>query len=282
MPTLVHLADAREAKSILKNGIKPGKKWAVVFFMPVSQDFLGSHQWLRELKRRGIKTYVGIYFKLKSAEEVWYGPYNEEPKKGKLGEGILDFLDKDDHLGYEFMIDRKIEASEIVKVRNLPQGIGWRYYPESHAREALCKCPVCISPGEINARKKINEQEPPEPKIPYNELVDKLKTEFDEYEVGNLFSRIKSKKRKSDPEELRFIIEREEVSDIEWLATTLSSFKHPNALKMLFELCQHQSDEVREYSAEGVLELKPSEGKQLLQIFSDDPVIAGVLAEHGS
>lgn len=279
MPTLVHLADANEAKKILKNGIKPGKHASGVFFMPVSQDFFGSHQWLRELKRRGIKTFVGIYFRLHSSEEVWYGHFNEKHAKGPLGVGIRDFLDREDRLGYEFLIERRIEASEIVKVRHLPQGIGWRYQPHSHRKESFCVCPMCVSRGEINARKKINTVEPPVPRLSYPELVSKLKTELDEYAVGDLFSQIKSKRRKSDPEALRFIIERGDESDIAWLAASLSSFKHPNALKMLLELCKHEADEVRELSAEGILELKPEEGKALLKEFSGDTVIAMVISD---
>lgn len=279
MPTLVHLADAKEAKRILKNGIKPGKHRSSVFFMPVSQDFFGSHQWLRELKRCGIKTFVGVYFRLNSSEAVWYGHYNEKHSKGPLGEGIRDFLDREDRLGYEFLIERKVEASEIVKVRDLPQGVGWRYQPHSHRKESLCTCPVCVSNGDINARKKIEKVEPPQPRLVYPDLLVRLRTEFDEYAVGDLFSQIKSKRRKSDPEALRFIIERGEESDIAWLAASLSSFRHPHALKMLLELCKHEADEVRELSAEGILELKPEEGKTLLKKFSADAVIASVISD---
>ncbi len=280
MPTLVHLADAKEAKKILKNGIKPGKYAPGVFFMPVSQDFFGSHQWLRELKRRRVKTFVGIYFRLNSKEEVWYGHFNEKHTQGHLGEGIRDFLNREDRLGYEFLIERKIEPAEITKVRHLPQGVGWRYVPHSHRKENLCVCPMCISSGEINARKKINKVEPPELRLPYPELLARLTTETDEYQMGNLFSQIKSRRRRSDPEELRFIIDRGELSDIEWLATALSSFKHPNALKMLLELCRYDEGEVRELSAEAILELKPGEAKDLLQEFTHDPVVASLISEN--
>lgn len=280
MPTLVHLADAKEAKKILRNGIKPGKYAPGVFFMPVSQDFFGSHQWLRELKRRRVKTFAGVYFRLHSSEEVWYGHFNEKHTKGSLGAGIRDFLDREDRLGYEFLIERKIEPSEIAKVRYLPQGIGWRYVPHSHRKESLCVCPMCVSSGEINARKKINKVEPPEPRLPYPDLLARLKVETDEFEVGVLFSQIKSKRRKSDPEELRFIMDKGELSDIEWLAATLSSFKHPNALKMLLELCQYEVGEVRELSAEAILEIKPKEGKALLQEFVHDPAVASLISEN--
>jgi hypothetical protein len=39
MPTMVHLADEREAANIKRNGIKIGKYQTGVFCMPVLQNF---------------------------------------------------------------------------------------------------------------------------------------------------------------------------------------------------------------------------------------------------
>ena len=78
MPTLVHLASEREASSIKKNGIKIGKHRQGIYCMPILQNFYLSHQWLRELKRRGINTFVGVYFKLDSKTKVYAGRYNQD------------------------------------------------------------------------------------------------------------------------------------------------------------------------------------------------------------
>jgi len=248
--------------------------------MPVTQDFFGSHQWIRELKRRGIKTFVGVYFKLRSEETVWYGNYNEKHLKGQLGTGIRKFLDKKDRLGYEFFIERKIEASEIHKIRNLPQNVGWRYFPHSHKRPLNCACPLCISIGEINSRKKINKIEAPKPVIPYAEIVQKLKIEKDEYEIDNLLSLIRRKKRKTDPEQLRFIIEKGEIGSIQSLAITLSSYKHPNTKKMLIELCKSKDEDVKEFSAEGLIEAYKENGIEILKSLSYDPIIEKIINEY--
>lgn len=231
MPILIHIADEKNAKKILKNGIKIGKHRKGIFFMPITQDFFGSHQWIRELKRRGIKTFVGVYFKIKSEELVWYGKYNEKHLKGTLGSGIRKFMDENDRLGYEFLIERKIEPSEIYKIRSVPQNVGWRYSPNSHQRPLSCACPMCISFGGINSRKKINKIEPQRPIITYTQIIEKLKIEEDEYERDDLLALIRRKRRKSDPEELRFIIENGPVGSIQSLAITLSTYKHPNAKK---------------------------------------------------
>lgn len=127
MPVLVHLADERDAKRILKSGIKPGKYSTGIYCMPVLPDFYITHQWLRELKRNGAKTYVGVYFGLSSSQMVFAGKYNKAHKHIVLGQAIKEIMSIADPLGYELIINRKIEAGEIKKIRNLPQTTGWRY-----------------------------------------------------------------------------------------------------------------------------------------------------------
>ena len=280
MSILIHIADRRDSNSILKNGIKIGKWRKGVFFMPVTQDFFGSHQWIRELKRRGIRTYVGVTFKLKHNELVWFGKYNEEHEQITLGQAINKFLSAEDRLGYEFLIERKILSTEIHKIRSIPQGVGWRYSPGSHQRPLKCACPMCISSGDINARKKINKIEPQEPTIAYEKIIANLKNEFDEYEVDNLFSIIRQRKRRADPEELRFIIDRDIAANIQSLAISLSSYKHRNAAKMLIELCEYPDDEVREFSAESLIDINAQEGVKVLERFKDDPLILNILSEQ--
>jgi hypothetical protein len=157
MPTLVHLADEREAQKILKAGIKIGKYRQGIYCMPVLQNFYVTHQWLRELKRRGVKTYVGIYFKVDSSQLVFAGHYNENHKHITLGEAIKDIMSLKDPLGYELIIDRKIEPAEITKIKNLPQNVGWRYSPNAKDKKP-CTCEFCMK-SEIKAnrtRRRLN------------------------------------------------------------------------------------------------------------------------------
>src|SRR5256885_152494 len=88
MATFVHIADERDSLAIRRNGLalpKAHLKAAEterikrgVFALPVVEDFMLSHQWVRELKRRGHRSAVGIYFKIADDELVWAGLYNKE------------------------------------------------------------------------------------------------------------------------------------------------------------------------------------------------------------
>lgn len=149
MPTLVHLADERHAAKIKKNGLKMGRRG--LFCMPVLPHFYVSHQWLRELKRFGGKTFVGVYFKTESSEKVYAGRYNEPHRHIELGEAIREIITIEDPLGYELILDRKITSGEIEKIRHLPQNIGWRYQPHAKGKPP-CGCKFCQR-GKVKSKK---------------------------------------------------------------------------------------------------------------------------------
>jgi hypothetical protein len=143
MPILVHLADEKDTAKILQGGIKLGKYGNGVYCMPVLPDFYITHQWLRELKRAGVKTLVGVYFRLASTEMVYAGQYGKFHKYIPLGQAIKEIIALPDALGYELIVDRKIEPPEIIKIKHLPQTIGWRYMPDSHGKRP-CNCEYCL------------------------------------------------------------------------------------------------------------------------------------------
>lgn len=253
MPTLVHLADEREAAAIKRNGIKIGKYGSGVFCMPVMQNFYVSHQWLRELKRRGVKTFVGVYFKLDSKTKVFAGKYNDKHKHIELGQAIEEISELEDPLGYEIIIDRKIEAKEITAIKSLPQNIGWRYKPGSKGTRP-CSCEYCIrtSIKANRVREKYGREDTP---LTYKQILAELKTEQDEYKVGELLIRLRRKKRRSDPSELLFLLERNSTSIDQDLALTLGFFYHPNTKSILHRLLEKPDDETREFAAESLQKL---------------------------
>jgi hypothetical protein len=151
MPTLVHLADERDSEKIRKNGLKVRKNGAGVYCMPVLPNFYVSHQWLRDLKRWGAKTFVGVYFKVDSTELVFAGKFGEEHKLMSLGEAIKEIMSIEDPLGYELIIDRKIKPKEISGIKHLPQKIGWRFFPGSHNMKP-CSCEYCLK-GAIKGKR---------------------------------------------------------------------------------------------------------------------------------
>jgi len=156
MPTFVHIADERDAASINRNGLKlprsshPARP-AGVIALPVISNFAVSHQWVRELKRRGFKVAVGVYFRIPDQQEVLAGLYNQE-KAVLTAAQATAYLAKEQVLSYEVIIPRSIRATEIQAVRDLPQGLGWRYFPDSHQKGIFCGCKYCTR-GEIKSRR---------------------------------------------------------------------------------------------------------------------------------
>ena len=158
MPTLIHLADERETASIMNAGIRPRAKGGGVYCLPVLPNFYVSHQWLRELKRWGARTYVGVYFKIHSDEMVFAGRFNEKHRLTRLGDAIKEIMSLDDPLGYELIVDRKINPTELSGIKHLPQTIGWRYSPKSH-RQRPCACEYCLR-GTIKGRRTKDRLDP--------------------------------------------------------------------------------------------------------------------------
>ena len=71
--------------------------------------------------------------------------------------GII--LSQPEPLGYEVMIPRRIEPSEIVAVRHVAQKLGWRTIPGTQ-KAPICSCPVCVPPGTVkSARRRIHFEE---------------------------------------------------------------------------------------------------------------------------
>lgn len=161
MATFVHLTDERYVHSIQKTGLHlppTSPKYPEtevskygIFAMPVVENFVITHQWLRELKRRGFRTAVGIYFKIPDGELVWAGRYNQ-PKTQLTAAETVAMLRRNNILGFEVIIPRSIQATEIKIIRHLPQTIGWRYYPEAKGKQIFCGCEYCQR-GNIKSRR---------------------------------------------------------------------------------------------------------------------------------
>ena len=167
MTTFVHIADQRDAAAIRCSGLPlpkarlrayehPSWKWGV-FAMPVIEDFMLTHQWVRELKRRGHGTAVGVYFRLDDDEPTWAGLYNE-PKQALGAAQAAARLRVERALGYEVVIPRAIRAAEIRAVRVLP-AVGWRFFPQAKGKPPRCLCKYCVG-SEIKSRRMRERLDP--------------------------------------------------------------------------------------------------------------------------
>jgi hypothetical protein len=149
----VHLAPETQSKAILRSGIRlPRSRSPGIYAMPVTRNYFISHQWLRELKRNGQRTFVAIHFRIPDDEIVQVGHYRNPKLTAEAAEAIGMILRSPDAEGYEVVIPRAITPREIHAVRTVRQVVGWRYYPGSH-RKRPCGCPVCQPRGEIKSRK---------------------------------------------------------------------------------------------------------------------------------
>lgn len=150
MAMFVHIAPESQLARIRRNGIT-GLRRRGVFAVPVTRDFYISHQWLRELRRRGGPALVGIYFRIPDSEMVWVGHYGQTHILMTAAEAVAEFLKASSKEGWEVIIPRRIDPTELHKTRSLPQVIGWRYYPKAKGRQP-CTCEYCTR-GDYGAKK---------------------------------------------------------------------------------------------------------------------------------
>src|SRR5215470_16693587 len=117
MAIFVHLTSEKNIKAILRNGISRIRKQSNrpygIFAMPVTRNFYISHQWLRELKRRGGNTIVGVYFRVPDEETVWVGHYNQAHQQMTAVEAAALMTTTENREGYEVIVPRRIDKKEI-------------------------------------------------------------------------------------------------------------------------------------------------------------------------
>jgi hypothetical protein len=173
MPVFVHLTRHDNLPAIRRNGIAPAKWSKRVYAMPVTRNFQISHQWLRELRRGRGGTMVAVYFRVPDDEPVEIGHYSSPHRDVTAAEAVAIMLsvenadpvaaraaDKSDRNrktissgrrlpaspeGYQVLLGRRIQPSEILQVKAPPQVIGWRYQPGSNGMPP-CTC-ICCAKG---------------------------------------------------------------------------------------------------------------------------------------
>lgn len=150
----VHLGDARGSRSFKRSGIRLPSRGTPngVFALPVLPDYFASHQWMRELKRRGVRTYVGVYFRIPDSEAVVVGHYRLKHTAMAASAAARLISNMAHARGYEVIIPRPIAPSEIHAIRPVHRVVGWRYYPEAKGKKPFCGCPSCTR-GEIKSKR---------------------------------------------------------------------------------------------------------------------------------
>ena len=153
MATYVHLTQETNLPRIKRSGIATARfaKTTVpsrgLFAMPVTLDFYATHQWLRELKRTPGASMAAVYFRLDDKETVYVGRYAKDHPAMTAAEAVA-LLAAGDQPGLEVIVPRRVLPGEVVRIKALPQTIGWRYYPEAKGNE-----PLWFSRGEFGGAK---------------------------------------------------------------------------------------------------------------------------------
>lgn len=279
MPALVHITDEKNSARILRSGIAPKGFRRAVFCMPVVQNHFISHQWLRELRRSGARVLVGVYFRLPSDEVVWAGKYNELHRQMPLGQAIRELNTLIDPLGFEMFICRKIEPGSISGIRHLPQKIGWRYQPHAHGRKP-CACPVCLPRGAIKSNSIRARYDPKSIPPRYEALRRTIIESSDQDSLVESLWRLQYKRRKADPQFMERLMAIENAEVQEYLARTLGHFQHDNSKRMLLQLCEHPSADVKEAAAESLFQLYRGDARAMLCAFASTPVISKVIEDN--
>ena len=185
MPVFVHLTLHSNVASIRRGGIGLRKRRfrpRGVYALPVTRNFYVSHQWLRELRRHGGGTIVAVYFRVPDDEPVEVGHYNSlhvpmtaaesaalllaaetrDPAAERARDRQSKAVQRGRRLpaspeGYEVVIPRRIEPREIIRVKALPQVVGWRHRPGANGTPP-CTC-LCCARGEYGIRKLLRRVE---------------------------------------------------------------------------------------------------------------------------
>jgi len=155
MSLLVHLTATTNVPRILRAGIRVTRATAQrsrgVYAMPVTRNFFVSHQWLRELKSSGVRSISAVYFRVPDTEPVLFGHYARPHFACVASEAAGAIASAPHPEGFELLVPRRIEASEIHRVRSVPQVLGWRYFPGAHGSKP-CGCPGCLPKGTIKGK----------------------------------------------------------------------------------------------------------------------------------
>lgn len=111
MSMFVHLARESRVAVIRRNGIgrlprARADRPAGILAVPVTRNFYVSHQWLRELKRRGQGAISGVYFRLPDEEPVWVGHYGRAHRRMTAAGAVAEFMGAESREGWEVSSSR--------------------------------------------------------------------------------------------------------------------------------------------------------------------------------
>lgn len=205
MAEFVHLTTARAGRRIQRSGIAARSHGRAggrgVYCMPVLPSFTLTYQWVRELRRWHPGGLVAVHLRLPDGQPVTVGRYGAPPRQVTAAQAVAAVRELDDPRGYEVFVPRAVTAGEVRWVREVPQGIGWRYLPDAHGARP---CPCCAARGGYKVaglRRWFPYDEPPRPK---SELMARLRAADNADEIIEVLAEL-GRGRRGGAEELAYL-----------------------------------------------------------------------------
>ncbi|MFC8719298.1 HEAT repeat domain-containing protein [Kitasatospora sp. NPDC057198] len=185
MAMFVHLTSAADAPRVRRSGIRAESRGPEgargVFCFPVLPSFTLTHQWLRELARRGTRGgMVAVHVRLDDGQQVLAGHYAAGRKRPPhrpmtAAEAVRTIAAVEDPRGWEVFLPRAVRPAEVHRIRTAPQVVGWRYWPGSNGVRP-CTCVGCRVRGEYGGsrlrRRNPHPLDGPPPPVPV--LLDRI------------------------------------------------------------------------------------------------------------
>ena len=243
MAVLLHIADARAERSIRRAGLKAGRHG--VHAVPVTGDFMASHQWARELKRCGWNLGLAVSFRMPGATQVRAGHYNEAQEAMSLGAAIAVYLARDQQAGYQIVFDAGIPRRNILKMKPLRRPPGWRYFPEAKGREPV---PGWSNRGDYGAARMRKRLEPAVVLPPFDDLKALLETSRDTGEISQALLDLAAKPRRASCAFLEPLLAHPDGEILFDLLMALERFTDPQARTFTARLADSEYPLVRAFA----------------------------------
>ncbi|MFI6824501.1 HEAT repeat domain-containing protein [Micromonospora sp. NPDC050187] len=234
MAEFVHITRAGAARRMQRSGIAARSAGhdggRGVYCMPVLPSFTLTYQWVRELRRWHSGVLVAVHLRLSDDERVTVGHYGAPPRAVTAAQAVAAVRERDDPRGWEVFVPRAVTTAEVHRIRDVPQGVGWRYLPGAHGRRP-CPCPACLPRGARNVarlRRRFPYDEPPGPK---GELMAQLRTATTADEIIDVLWEL-GRGRRGGAEELAYLADHPDPRVRDTLGSALRAYRGREARRL--------------------------------------------------
>lgn len=242
MAVLLHITDLRHGRAIRHSGLKAGSRG--IYAVPVTSDYMTTHQWSRELKRSGAKIPIAVYFRMPGKSIVRVGRYNKPHRSMSLSDAIAMYLKRAQPLGFEIIFDDDVPRRNVLRIKPMRRPTGWRFSPTAKGTQPD------VWRGEYGAARTRARRDPAEKTPPFDDLKTIIGNTEDPSVLSKALWDLASKRRRASCDFLEPLVVHPDP-DVQFdLITALERFTDPLAIELTKKLVNSHDKEVREYALE--------------------------------